>query len=42
VGGKNECNVLLNFQTVDMKKVIEEGAPLLRSGGEVKTIFIHS
>ncbi|DAZ99360.1 TPA: hypothetical protein N0F65_005211 [Lagenidium giganteum] len=37
VGGRTDADaalLLLNFRTVDIKRVVVEGAPLLRSGGE--------
>ncbi|KAL4115217.1 hypothetical protein PRIC2_013383 [Phytophthora ramorum] len=34
LGSHEASSVALNLQTVDIKKVVHEGAPLLRSGGE--------
>ncbi|POM73382.1 Hypothetical protein PHPALM_9775, partial [Phytophthora palmivora] len=34
LGSHEASNEALNLQTVDIKKVVQEGAPLLRSGGE--------
>ncbi|KAF1327958.1 Transcriptional accessory protein, partial [Globisporangium splendens] len=33
-GGRKAAGPVLNFQTVEIRKVVQEGAPLLRSGGE--------
>ncbi|RMX64956.1 hypothetical protein DD238_005821 [Peronospora effusa] len=34
LGSQEASSVALNLQTVDINKVVQEGAPLLRSGGE--------
>ncbi|CAH0474947.1 unnamed protein product [Peronospora belbahrii] len=34
LGSHKDLDAALNLQTVDVKKVVQEGAPLLRSGGE--------
>uniref|UniRef100_K3X1C4 Uncharacterized protein n=1 Tax=Globisporangium ultimum (strain ATCC 200006 / CBS 805.95 / DAOM BR144) TaxID=431595 RepID=K3X1C4_GLOUD len=33
-GGREAAGLVLNFQTVEIRRVVQEGAPLLRSGGE--------
>ena len=35
VGNHEAVMAALDLQTVDVNKVVQEGAPLLRSGGEV-------
>lgn len=38
VGGSDGADAALDLAVVDVRKVVTEGAPLLRSGGEVRAL----